>query len=273
MDDVVLVEPAIGNRPTLSAQQYELAVGRLLGKGAINADKAAAEGTFHHEATIWGLVMNTKQNSIRVPEKRLLKGAYLLTSPCFEVGNKRIALRDMQRLRGTAQSWLPAVPSLQLELGVLDCFMHYVDEHWVRPNCTPGAEEHWWNELWRTLEAMKLLLTQPETWAGHFRSMLENMVDIGERLALPHMRSRVVHVSSDATPLHHAAVDWKYKVAARSEVHPYLEAMKRLLSADGDCEEETGIAIAELLSIVTFAAQRGPQWRQQIILYAGDNEN
>eukprot|EP00971_Amphidinium_carterae_P015958 314918-Amphidinium_carterae.1 len=87
------------------------------------------------------------------------------------------------------------------------------------------------------------------------------------------MRSRVVHVSSDATPLHHAAVDWKYKVAARSEVHPYLEALKRVLATSGDCEEETGIAVAELLSIVTFAAQRGPHWRQQVVLYAGDNEN
>jgi len=45
VDDELLVEPLLGLRPWVSRDAYEQGVRRLLGEGAINADKDAVEGT------------------------------------------------------------------------------------------------------------------------------------------------------------------------------------------------------------------------------------
>ena len=60
---------------------------------------------------------------VRVPERRILKGLYLLSGTAYDSGNRGTRLLDVQRARGTAQSWVAVLPSLRTELRALDLFL------------------------------------------------------------------------------------------------------------------------------------------------------
>ena len=123
MDDTILVEPVLGLRPWLAARAYETGAVKLFGKGGINESKKEEEGAFAERQTVWGVDMDTASTSASLPENRILKGAYLLSDPVYDPGNRCIRLIDMQRLRGTGQSWAIVIPQLLPELRVLDMFL------------------------------------------------------------------------------------------------------------------------------------------------------
>eukprot|EP00972_Heterocapsa_arctica_P079821 11760866-Heterocapsa_arctica.AAC.1 len=94
MDDAVLIEPLLGIRPWVSASAYEHGTKQMLGQGAINAAKNAVEGEFSTQQTCWGLEFDFRELVVRVPERRILKGLYLLADPAYDSGNRRIRLLD-----------------------------------------------------------------------------------------------------------------------------------------------------------------------------------
>eukprot|EP00971_Amphidinium_carterae_P346831 6488541-Amphidinium_carterae.1 len=168
VDDAVLVEPAVGNRPALSAQCYEENTKALLGVSAVNQDKVVLEGTYSCEATIWGLVMNTETNTVGLPEQRLQKGAHLLALPVYTTGNREVTLRDLQKLRGTAQSWTPVLPGLRLVLRAVDVFLKPINpDDYVQPSIEWKADEAW-EQLWAAIDLLKLLVARPELWQERF---------------------------------------------------------------------------------------------------------
>ena len=78
MDGAVLIEPLLGLRPWAAADVYEKGTKGLLGGGAINAAKNELEGAFATRQTCWGLEIDTAARAVRIPERRILKGMYLL---------------------------------------------------------------------------------------------------------------------------------------------------------------------------------------------------
>ena len=112
MDDLVLVEPALGVRPWISRTAAERAIGKLLGAAAVNQEKKEQEGYFSPVKIVWGLEYRTDSMQVAIPEPRLLKGAYLLNEVCYDSGNRGARLRDMQVLCGTGTSWMAAMPAL-----------------------------------------------------------------------------------------------------------------------------------------------------------------
>ena len=94
---MVLVEPCVGLRPWVSSETYEWAVRQLLGSHAINAAKDAEEGAFSHTQTVWGVNIDAEKEKMSLPEARVLKGAYLLSEPQFNFGERTVTLKDMQR--------------------------------------------------------------------------------------------------------------------------------------------------------------------------------
>ena len=116
VDDAILVEAAVGLRPWISAGCYEKGVKLMLGESAVNEEKDAIEGAFKDEQVIWGLVMNTSSNTVALPERRILKGAHLLTEPEFEAGCHSLRLRQLQQFRGIMTGWAVVVRGLRNEL-------------------------------------------------------------------------------------------------------------------------------------------------------------
>eukprot|EP00971_Amphidinium_carterae_P105852 2096399-Amphidinium_carterae.2 len=268
VDDAILVEPQIGNRPEISAFCYEENTRALLGENSINQDKVQLEGEYGCEATVWGLAINTMTDTIGLPEQRLLKGAHLLALPAYTAGNRDLTLRDVQRLRGTAQSWTTVLPGLRLVLRSVDLFLKPVEQdEFVRPNVRWGDEEAW-EQLWAAFDLLKLLVSRPELWKERFVASMNRLLTVSEQLGLPgaHLKTRVV--SSDATPQMHGAVDWKARKVTRQEVTPFMEHLAR----QGE-DERVIIAVAELLGLVAMAAALGHTWREETVIYIGDNSN
>ena len=238
MDDCVLVEPCLGDRPAQSAEVYEKGVVTLLGEGAINLIKNEEDGTFTHRLTCWGLELDTEEGVIRVPERRILKGAYLLNDPIYDAGNKDLRLLDLQRVRGTTQSWAPVLPALRTELKAVDLFLGPAGpDGRVQCSLPPGpAADRAWLDLWRAFEFLRLLCARPEVWQARFATGLESLLTIRERLALPGARAQMVYVSTDATPEVHAACDWEFGIASRESVQEFFA----ILADHSDDDEDVG---------------------------------
>eukprot|EP00972_Heterocapsa_arctica_P076884 11340636-Heterocapsa_arctica.AAC.1 len=105
MDDGIFVEPRLGLRPWAAASVFEEGLTKLLGPKAFNLKKLEEEGEFDTKALLWGLGYDTEAGTCSLPEQKLLKGAHLITESCFDPGNWRIKLLDVQRLRGNATYW------------------------------------------------------------------------------------------------------------------------------------------------------------------------
>ena len=116
VDDAVLVEPLLGLRPWVSAACYETGVRQMLGKEAVNQEKDAIEGQFKEEQVIWGLTMNAASEKAFLPERRILRGSYLLGDSAFDAGEKCVTVRQVQQFRGITTGWAIVVRGLANEL-------------------------------------------------------------------------------------------------------------------------------------------------------------
>ena len=144
----------------------------MLGPDAVNMDKIALEGLWRECGTVWGVDMDTRSLESSLPDKRILKGAYLFAQPVYDTGNKHITLLDIQRARGTGQAWLPAVPYVGPELQIMDHFLTPVPGPWAAPTGTPEEQEEKWGELWGAFEFFRLLSARPELWSARFTAGL-----------------------------------------------------------------------------------------------------
>ena len=131
VDDNILVEPWVGLRPWVSAENYEEGVRMMLGDAAINADKDKEEGMFRTQQTIWGLIMDTETEEIHLPERRVLKGAHLLAEEVFDAGRREVTLRQLQILRGIATGWSVVVHGLKNELKAVRRVLGFGGTKWA----------------------------------------------------------------------------------------------------------------------------------------------
>ena len=123
VDDCVLVEPWVGLRPWTSAEVFEKGVRLMLGDQAVNVEKDEIEGTFQTAQTVWGVIMETDTEKAVLPERRIQKGAVLLTEEGFDHGSKNLTLKQLQQFRGIMTGWSAILPSLKNELKAADKFL------------------------------------------------------------------------------------------------------------------------------------------------------
>lgn len=277
VDDAILVEPELGMRPWVSANCYEAGVKLMLGNEAVNEEKDALEGQFKEEQTIWGLTMNARTNQALLPERRILKGAHLLSEPAFDAENQSLCLRQLQQFRGIATGWAVVVKGLKNELKAADVFLTNGDGALpVKPRDRgyrneEKAKKDAWNDLWDLFEVCRWLCARSETWGRSFCSTLEELLDPRERLALPHGPQQAVFVSADATKKVIGAIDWTCGKAARMSQENMGPWLKSVVEDEAD-EEGIRIHVTEMLAIVAFASRRCEEWAGKVIIYAGDNK-
>ena len=274
VDDNVLVEPYVGLRPWVAAEVYEQGVRMMLGRSAVNTEKDSVEGPYRTFQTVWGLNMETSKEEVHLPERRIMKGAVLLSEACFDYGNKDISVRTIQRFRGIATGWATIVPGLKNELKAADRFIGPTMGGNAKATAKlfntndPEECEQAWRDLWDLFEAARWLSSRPETWSSKFGASLRELLPVRERLAVPGEWSQgVVFVSSDATKKIIGAIDWTNGLVMRMKAG--LAAKWATLGTEG---EEVAIHIAEMLSFLAFARKVAASWSGKVVLYGGDNQ-
>ena len=110
VDDCILVEPWVGLRPWVSAEVFEDGVIKMLGAQAVNKEKDEVEGVFRSTQTVWGIILETDTEKAILPERRVKKGAVLMSGAAFDYGNKSITLKEMQQFRGILTGWAAIIP-------------------------------------------------------------------------------------------------------------------------------------------------------------------
>lgn len=240
VDDMVLVEPVLGLRPWVSSEVYEWGVVQMLGQKAINREKDAEEGAFGPVQTIWGVIMDADEETMSLPETRILKGAYLLAGSEFNYGAKTLTLKDLQRFRGIATGWGSVVAGLKNELKAADVFLQGTDGAMrIQPKLKgfgPAEEEaeRSWEDLWQLFEDCRWLCARSETWADKFGGDLRELLPPLERLGLPGGAGLgPVFVSSDATLEVIGAIDWTMGFICREEVTVLEPWVQRVLESEG----------------------------------------
>ena len=259
VDDCVLVEPAVGLRPWVSASCYD-GVKLMLGSAAVNEEKNLVEGVFRHEQTVWGLTMNSKTELASLPARRIEKGAHLLAHHAFDYDMVCLTLRQLQQFRGITTGWSVVVKGLKNELKAADVFLTGGDGSLpVKPKVSSYLDETMattraWEDLWALFEMCRWLCARPEMWESQFCATLDELLDPRERLALPRGHRHAVFVSADATETVVGAIDWTNGQVARlstDQVGPWLEEALK-----GEMEDEkVRIHVSEMLAFVAFAIQ------------------
>ena len=281
VDDMVLIEPALGLRPWVSSEVYEWGVTKLLGLKAINKANDAEEGQFESSQTIWGVIIDAHKEIMSLPEARILKGAYLLAEAQFNFGCKTLTLKDLQRFRGVATGWATVVAGLKNELKAADVFLGGLDGGAaVKPKlkgmvAAEEEEQQAWLDLWELFEDCRWLCSRSETWAQKFGGDIRELFPPMERLSLPgNPGGGAVFVSSDATPTVIGAIDWTNGLACREEVKnlgPWVKEAIKMEACDPDQLDKLVIHLGEMLSFVAFACKVGAAWSGKVVVFGGDN--
>ena len=127
VDDCVLIEPWIGYRPWISSEVFEEGVTKMLGPKAVNAEKDLIEHAYKASQTIWGVIMDTEEEKAFLPEKRIQKGAVLLSGAEFDFRATHLTLKQLQQFRGILTGWASVVQGLANELKAADKFLGGLD--------------------------------------------------------------------------------------------------------------------------------------------------
>ena len=123
VDDCILVEPWVGLRPWVNAEVFEDGVTKMLGPQAVNREKDEIEGAYKTTQTVWGVIMQTDTGKATLPEKRIQKGAVLMSEAEFDFGEQTLTLKQLQRYRGIMTGWASIVQGLANELKAADEFL------------------------------------------------------------------------------------------------------------------------------------------------------
>jgi len=248
----------------------------MLGASAVNKEKGKIEGEFRTTQTVWGIIMDTQAEKAYLPERRIQKGAALVAGNEFDYGEMKVTLKQMQQFRGIMTGWSSVVQGLKNELKAADRFLGGKDGRMVvAPKLREDGTVAWetqeaWQQLWELFEVCRWLSGRSDLFGTSLREMLAPM----ERLSLPGEWSKVVMVSSDATPTYVGAIDWTNRVTFRQSVAELKPWIQQVLNDEEMSDEDfdaVAIHIAEMLSFVAFACEVGWRWRGAVVIYGGDN--
>ena len=192
MDDGVVLEPLVGNRPWLSMEVMEWVMRQAWGPTAVNEDKKEEEGAFRSEQLLWGLFMDFCLNLIRLPEPKCVKAQYLLAEAALAPGCRRVTLKLAQELAGSANYWATAQGAIRPVLGALNRMLTQEDRAspWVNPKGTPEQKQAAWEDWDRGLELLRVMFETPEKWS-------KQLLLLVDRDALPQGAARAARAGAE----------------------------------------------------------------------------
>ena len=94
---------------------------------AINDSKRDEEGHFAEEHIIWGVTVNTRTETVTLPEPKIAKVRQVVANPCFDAECTAVALHDIQVLDGMLQYATVACTGLRPEMGAISRLLGHTD--------------------------------------------------------------------------------------------------------------------------------------------------
>ena len=265
VDDCMLVEPSIGTRPQDSVEAWDRICELILTEKSLSKEKADIEGRWSVEHTILGFVVNTKEGTIAVPEEKVLGARAMISPDVFTPGNSRIALRDVQILRGLCQHWLVSNWFWKVTLQTIDVLLAHADENSSYATCIDADV---WAAFWTLLEVMRVAAAEENRWKLLFSGALDRLLPIEKRFSGPRVETSSLWLTSDATLQKGGAVNWKNKQYLDVTIE---EAAKPFI---GDREYTPIIAEAELAVECLGFATWTPVGQERFVTFlGGDNAN
>ena len=231
VDDCVLVEPWVGLRPWVSSEVFE--------DGVRNKTSQ----------TVWGVIMETDTERAALPERRIQKGAVLLTEEGFDHGSTSLNLKKFQQFRGIMTGWSAILSGLVNELKAADKFLGGLDGSApIKVNLKGDGSRRWeeqnaWQDLWDLFEVCRWLSARTDQWDLLFSTTLKEMLPPLERMNLPGEWEGVVFVSSDVTTVTMGAIDWKHGAVFREHINVLRPWIERVLTDKELQEEAEGLVI------------------------------
>ncbi len=276
MDDGVVLQPLIGDRPWRAGEVLEIAMSKVWGPGALNLKKKEEEGAWLKEQLVWGLNMSFEGSGIvSLPEQKRIKAQCLLALPELQPGFRKVPLELGREVVGSAQHWCTAQPIFLLEMGAL-----YRVLSMREPGCPylnpKGIEEQVrraWDDWDEALGFMRKVFEDDSQWRATFTAAFTTFLSPNELAAIPNWGANHRFVGGDATMTRTGAVDWTDRQVLLSPTESIIQVIRDRVDP-GDDENDTLIALTELVTIIQFAVAKGPDWAEagvRLVYYVTDN--
>ena len=277
VDDFGGVVARLGMAPQIATDSYSGLARDFAGNGAINEPKDRREGEPDTRAVMWGFGLDTSRvrnegyagGRVNIPEAKWVKLRNLVTGPAFEhVGRRRVKLEDHVSLAhlvawmGSADSWLNKLVGHLFDLCTSSSAVY------VSPPGTQEGVSRMWEGYAEVLISLAVRCDDVGRAGAGTTSPLLNVLTADEQEALGRERDLIGsdstntgdEVDSEGWPLSGvmAAASYYDGVYAVQDLEPYMDRLRVLLQ---DPDQDTLVAIAELLPVVALAMEFGHRWR------------
>ena len=142
VDDLLAVEPDIGNRLDLAERHLRWAVTSVFGGAAWNHDK---HEPWSHEFVSLGLLWNTERLTVSIPAEKV---ARVKTALATVMNRKRLSNRDLNKIIGTLRHVKTFIPQAAPWLnGLQDLQRESQTSNWVSVSRQTAQDLKWWRSL------------------------------------------------------------------------------------------------------------------------------
>ena len=105
VDDGMFLEAKIGQRMELSTNVWGNGSDLILGDGSISKKKLSSEWTWETKLVLLGYMADLEEDTISLPDSKILGAVNLIQSPEFNPGCRTLTLHSAQELRGCSNHW------------------------------------------------------------------------------------------------------------------------------------------------------------------------
>ena len=219
VDDAIFIEPTLGERYKLVVECWEHVCVRLLGPGAVNADKIQLEGQWGSTHILSGYEVNVDEMTIKLPKPKRMDAWGKINSPLLNPGNRVVTVKIVQEIRGLLNHWRYTNKFWNYVVSPANAMLAYADstETWIRCD-----NDQVWMAFWNLVSHVREIGSSTETWNSLFGGKLEGAISIPKRIGRPRGTSAVIWATGDAVLEKFAAINWERSEFILEEADGFL---------------------------------------------------
>ena len=145
--------------------------------------KEAEEGQMEVEKLCWGLIYNTEDETVSMPEPKIEKANYILADPGLDYGNQQVPMKLLEQYRGNQQYWALVMPAMRHLLGATDAMMRGGTRNGLaNPGTCEKTRSLIFEDFWTATELTRILVAGKTKWKARFVGSMAGVLSISERL-------------------------------------------------------------------------------------------
>ena len=127
-------------------------------------------------------MVNATDGAIAVPEEKISGARAMIPSDTFKPGNPRMALRDVQVLRGMRQHWLVPNWVWKVCLQTIGVLLSQAGEDSSYVTCVGGDV---WASFWAILEVLRATASEEQRWGRCSKELYTDFRPLGSVFRAP----------------------------------------------------------------------------------------